>query len=93
MEKATTYEDIEMGRKSLKKKIEEMEAELQRLTIIAEENRLATKEQIIELIGEKYFCGIVIKKEGLLDILRMALETKDDVKVNFELYDIEKEEE
>lgn len=82
-----------MGRKSLKKKIEEMEAELQRLTLVAEENRVAAKEKIIEIVGEKYFCGIVINKEGMLDIMRLALETNTDVKVNFELYDIEKEEE
>lgn len=100
MEKTTTNEDIEMGRKSLKKQIEdleknklELEAELQRVVEEMEAARINTKEQIDTMCKDRYFCGLKLTRQNIIDLIVVAFNTTDDIKVNYELYTIEGEEE
>lgn len=96
-----------MGRKSLKKQIEELEnskialenskialeAELQRVLEEMETARVNTKEQIDAMCADKYFCGLKLTRQNIVDLIVVAFNTTDDIKVNYELYTIEENEE
>ena len=88
-----------MGRKSkVQKELEEqkriydeLQAEYDKMVKEEEEERLVIVTKINELVEDKYFCGSVLGIEELLAITKLMFETKQNVKVGYNLYLKEKE--
>jgi len=88
-----------MGRKSkIQKELEEqkriydeLQAEYDKIVKEQEEERLITVTKINKLVEGKYFCGSVLGIEELLAITKLMFETKQNVKVGYNLYLEEKE--
>lgn len=53
-----------------------------------EKKILEDTEESIQKIAEKnnIFCGVILSQEDLLAVLRLALETKENIKIPFKLY-------
>lgn len=71
----------------LQKQIEEAEAAAQKA--MEEEQALfeQTEKEIKDLCTERgYYCGVILTKENVLQIVQMAIEIKDNIKIPFRLY-------
>ena len=71
----------------MKKQLEEVESLLE-LAEIEEKNLLESPEKAIKDIAEKnnLFCGVVLTKQLVLDILTMMLDKGENVSIPFRLY-------
>ena len=70
-----------------KRRLEEIE-QLEQLAI-KEENDLvvSTKTAIEDLVREKgFFCGVILTPSDLAAVVKMAVESKENVKIGFQLY-------
>lgn len=56
-----------------------------------EAEKVSLKTQINELCGDKYYCGVYIQKEQALEIINNFMSGSKLVKMDFEIYEIEKE--
>lgn len=87
-------------KKELLKEIEDTkqrEAELieefNRLLDETESEKTEIKEQITQLCGDKYYCGVRIKPEQALEIIQKMLSGVKIINMDYELYEIDKENE
>jgi len=97
MEKINDVSNLnDMARKSkvvkeqaakIKKQLDEVESLLE-LAENEEKNQLAAAEKAINQIVEKnnMFCGVVLTKQLVLDILTMMLDKGENVSIPFRLY-------
>jgi hypothetical protein len=97
MEKINDVSNIKsMARKSkvvkdqaakMKKQLEEVEILLE-LAETEEKNQIESTEKAINQIAEKnnLFCGVVLTKQLVIDILTMMLDKGENVSIPFRLY-------
>ena len=69
------------------KRLQEMK-ELLEIAEQEEKKLLENTEESIKEIADKnnIFCGVILSHEDLLSVLRLALETKENIKIPFKLY-------
>lgn len=69
------------------KRLQEMKELLERAEQ-EEKQILEDTEKDIQEIAEKnnLFCGVILSHEDLLNVLKLALETKENIKIPFKLY-------
>ena len=58
-----------------------------------EAEKTEIKEQITQLCGDKYYCGVRIKPEQALEIIQKMLSGVKIINMDYELYEIDKENE
>ena len=70
------------------KKQEEEISKLMELAETEEKNQLENTEKAVQTIVEKnnLFCGVILSHDDLLSVLRLALQTGENVKIPFRLY-------
>jgi len=73
-------------RKRLVKQITELQKELkeeeEKINIEIEHKRAI----IDETIGNKYFCGIILNKQSIQEILKMILDGNEHVRIKYQIY-------
>lgn len=74
------------------KEAQEIDARAKELLKQEEDAKSAVEEQIKEICGKKYFCGVVLRKADLLSILSIMIDTQENVSIPFKLYFNDKEE-
>lgn len=45
-----------------------------------------TKSKIMEACHGKYFCGVILTPPDIIAVVRLALETKENISIEFNLY-------
>lgn len=53
--------------------------------------KTSIKDSIKELCSDKYYCGVYIRKEQAMEILQLFLSGTELIKMDSEIYEIEKE--
>ena len=86
-----------------KEKLKEIELTKQReIDLVNEYNQMIEqteaekteiKKQITQLCGDKYYCGVRIKPEQALEIIQKMLSGVKIINMDYELYEIDKENE
>jgi hypothetical protein len=70
--------------KDIKQIIADKEKELNDLLIEKQKETHAAIKKLADESG--YYCGVILDKENLLSILKLALESGDSVRIPFNLY-------
>jgi hypothetical protein len=73
--------------KAMQKQLELVEAEAQK-AIEQEKQLLKETEEAINLIceNEDLFCGVILTHDDVLQIVDLAIKTKENIKIPFKLY-------
>lgn len=75
-------EELELQQKQLEEKIVQLEEEKQR----QHDN---TVKSIADACNGKYFCGIILTSHDLSAIVRLAIDTHEDIRIAYRLYPID----
>lgn len=74
------------------KEQEEMLAQLKEVQEREETERLKAEEEIKNVCGEKYFCGVIVTKQDILNLIDIMLKTGENISIPFKLYFNDREE-